>query len=49
MESLLGLLMALIEQIPWFAAIYIVRTVYSNKPKSTAIEIPGKIRIESKR
>lgn len=49
MERFLDLLIALIEQIPWLAAIYIVHTVYDNKPKSTSIETPGKIRIESKR
>lgn len=34
MERIFDIIMALIDQIPWFASVYIVYKVYSNKPKN---------------
>lgn len=49
MAGILDIIMALIEQIPWFAICYIVYKVYSNKPKKTSVSIPDKVTIISER
>lgn len=49
MTGILDIIMALIGQTPWFAIMYIVYKVYSNKPKHTSISIPGKVTIMSDR
>lgn len=49
MQEIFDIIMALIEQIPWFAIVYIVYKVYSSKPKKTSISIPDKVTIISER
>ncbi len=49
MTEILDIIMALIGQVPWFAIMYIVHKVYSNKPKHTSISIPDKVTITSER
>lgn len=49
MAEIPNIILALIGQTPWFVTAYIVRKVYSNKPKHTSISIPDKIIITSER
>lgn len=49
MQEALDIIMALIEQIPWFSSLFIVCTVYKNKPKKTSISIADKVNIISER
>lgn len=49
MQEILDIIMALIEQVPWFVIAYIVYKVYNNKPKHTSISIPDKVTITSER
>lgn len=49
MSEVLNIILALIEQTPWFVTAYIVHKVYSNKPKHTSISIPDKVTISSER
>lgn len=49
MAEFLNIIMALIEQAPWFASMYIIHKVYENKPKHTSIGIPDKVTIISER
>lgn len=49
MQEFLDIIMALIEKVPWFTSIFIVYTVYANKPKKTSISISDKISITSER
>jgi len=49
MQEVLDIIMALIEQIPWFSSLFIVYTVYKNKPKKTSISISDKVNIISER
>ena len=38
MENLLVIIRELIENIPWFAIVYIITIVFENKPKNTEIQ-----------
>lgn|GEM_PF-4270206 len=49
MAEIHDIIMALIDQVPWFTIGYIVYKVYSNRPKRTSISIPDKITITSER
>ncbi len=49
MTEILNIIMALIEQVPCFASMYIIYKVYENKPKHTSISIPDKVTIISER
>lgn len=49
MERIPDIILALIDQIPWFAIVYTVHKIYTNKPKKTSISIPDKFTITSER
>lgn len=49
MERIPDIILALIDQVPWFAIVCIVYKVYANKPKKTSISIPDKFTITSER
>ena len=49
MDRILNIVMAIVEQTPWFVIGYTIHKVYSNKPKQTEIIVPDKITIISKR
>ena len=49
MSEIQNIILALIEQTPWFVIAYIVYKVYSNKPKRTSISVSDKVTIESER
>lgn len=49
MVEICDIIMALINQFPWIASMYIVYKVYENKPKHTEISIPDRLTIISER
>lgn len=49
MTEVLDIIKALIEQVPWFASMYIVKKVYDSKANKTLVGIPDKFFIMSER
>lgn len=49
MQEVFNIIMALIDEVPWFSICYIVYKVYQNKPKYTSISIPDKITLVTER
>ena len=49
MSRIADIVLAIIEQTPWIATIFICNTVYRNKPKYTVINIMNKISANSAR
>lgn len=49
MVEIYNIVMALINQLPWLAAIYTVHEVYKSRPKRTSIKWSDQLSIESER